>query len=333
MNDFKHKRESGNGSIDEVGELIRHVGAREAVARERLDRSHARVLQHWENVVAEQRASTRPRTMKNFAMAAGLVMVAGVAAVLWNQQGARQFETLATIDRVTGIVLASGMPLTSDSQILPGSPISTGEGGRVALRLVNGQSLRIDAFSRLRIDAADQLALQAGAVYIDSDSAGPQATIRVQTPLGVASDIGTRFQVRLKDESLIVGVADGLVEVVRDDGQSHSVDRGYALALDASGRHEKQELDASDPEWSWIESIVPEFDIEGATLEEYLAWYARERGLELEWSDSRSESNARNTGLSGSISGANLDEGLELVKRIAPFRHEIDEGRLRVSVE
>lgn len=333
MNDFKQNKETSQGRIDEVGALIRHVGAREAVAPERLDRSHARVLEHWVKVVADQRAATRPRRVRNFAMAAGLVMVAGIAAVLWNQQGVRQFESLATIDRVNGAVLVGGSPLTSASQIIPGAPISTGEEGRVALRMANGQSLRIDALSRVRIDTAGQVVLQAGALYVDSDLAAPQATIRVQTPLGVATDIGTRFQVRLRDDSLIVGVADGLVEVLRDNGQSLSVDRGYSLALDAGGGHKTSELDADDPDWTWIETIVPEFDIEGATLEQYLRWYARERGLELEWSDSQSENNARNTGLSGSISGAGLDESLELVKRIAPFRHEINGDRMRVVVE
>ncbi|NNE05586.1 MAG: hypothetical protein HKN15_07685, partial [Xanthomonadales bacterium] len=190
-----------------------------------------------------------------------------------------------------------------------------------------------DSSTDIRIVSASRLALRAGAIFVDSDFAEPQASIQVQTPLGVASDIGTRFQVRLLDDVLIVGVADGLVKVARDDGPSHAVDRGYSLALDAAGGAQKSELDDTSQDWAWVDTIVPEFNIEGATLEQYLRWYAHERGLELQWSDRESQINARNTGLSGSIQGADLDESLELVKRIAPFRHEVTGDRLLVAVE
>ncbi|MBT8061397.1 MAG: FecR family protein [Gammaproteobacteria bacterium] len=333
MNDFKQKSDANKGSVDEVGKLIRHVGAREAVAPERFDRAHKKVLEHWEQVVAEQRQAARPNRFTRFAVAASMLMVAGLVTILWNQRDAGPAGNLAKVDRVVGTVMVEGSPLTDASHVKAGAVISTGQDGRVALRMADGQSLRLDTSTDIRIVSASRLALRAGAIFVDSDFAEPQASIQVQTPLGVASDIGTRFQVRLRDDVLIVGVADGLVKVAHDDGPSHAVDRGYSLALDAAGGAQKSELDDTSQDWAWVDTIVPEFNIEGATLEQYLRWYAHERGLELQWSDRESQINARNTGLSGSIQGADLDESLELVKRIAPFRHEVTGDRLLVAVE
>ena len=333
MNDSKHENESGKGHIDEVGALIRHVGAREAVAPERLKRSHARVLEHWEQVVAEQGGLRGRSRLRSIALAASLVVVGSLAAILWSQRGVSPVTGDFVIERMVGTVMVNGRAAGQTGHIEAGSLISTPGQGRVALRMPNGQSLRVDKLSEVSIESATRVGLQAGAVYVDSDFAAAGTTLQVQTPMGVAADIGTRFQVRLRQQSLIVGVADGLVEVTREGGERHSVDKGYSLALSDGDAAERTELDATRPDWNWVETVTPGFTIEGATLEQYLAWYAHERGLELEWADDVSLANARNTELSGSISGASLAEGLELVSRIAPFRHETNGRRFLVSVE
>ena len=78
---------------------------------------------------------------------------------------------------------------------------------------------------------------------------------------------------------------------------------------------------------------MPEFDIDGATLERYLEWYAHERSLELEWANVASRTRAGATVLTGSIAGASLDEGLEIVQRISAFDYQLTGDTIRIQVE
>ena len=132
---------------------------------------------------------------------------------------------------------------------------------------------------------------------------------------------------------LIVGVRDGLVEVATKNQQSLSVNKGRYLELAISGVQFERPIQNADPSWDWIETIVPDFEIEGTSLKQYLVWYANERGFELNWSDGVSEEKAENVMLSGSIDGASLDEGLQIVQQIAPFEYRIDGEWMWVRID
>jgi hypothetical protein len=157
--------------------------------------------------------------------------------------------------------------------------------------------------------------------------------ILVSTPLGTAQDIGTQFQVRLTGTMLVVGVRQGLVEVLQPGQQGLSVNKGYYVELDEDGESGPQKLQADNPGWDWIETVAPEFDIQGATLEEYLQWYTNERGLDLVWADKASQDNAKATVLKGSIAGIGVDESLVIVKQVAPFEHRLSTDTLWVKVD
>jgi hypothetical protein len=133
-------------------------------------------------------------------------------------------------------------------------------------------------------------------------------------------------------KTLVVGVRQGLVEVVQAGQEILTVNKGSFLELGASGEREKKPLQSGDPRWKWIEAVSPEFDIQDASLEEYLSWYANERGLDLVWSDNKSEHNARSAILTGSIAGTSLDEGLVIVKMVAPFERQVSGDRILVKV-
>jgi ferric-dicitrate binding protein FerR (iron transport regulator) len=319
--------------MDNIGRLIKLAGAREAVPPERFERVRQNVHSHWQQVVAEQRATRRPWRFKNIAVAASFILVAGATLILWNLEYKPAFEPLATVDRVLGLVQIGDEYAGKNSEISADTPIITGANGRIALRLSGGQSLRIDTSSHVIVHSPSHISLEAGAIYIDTAFSEETNPILVSTPLGSAQDIGTQFQVRLTGMALVVGVRQGLVEVSQPGQQNLSVNKGYSLELAANGESGQQPLHADDPDWAWIETVTPEFDIEGASLAEYLQWYASERGVELVWADTASESKANAAILAGSISGSSLDEGLLLVKKIAPFEHRLSTDRLWIKVE
>lgn len=319
--------------MDEVGRLINLVGAREAVEDERLERARQNVRAHWEQVVAEQRINSRPRRLNIIAMAASVVVVVGAAYLLWNLSYTPPTYSLASVDRVLGEVLIADELVGKGSAVSANTEIVTGSDSRIALRMSGGQSLRIDTASRVILHTTNHVSLETGAVYIDTATVTDEQPLRVSTPLGTAKDIGTQFQVRVTAGMLVVGVRQGLVEVSQPGKQNLSINKGYYVELDTSGESGEQPLQADDPDWDWIETITPEFEIQNASLEQYLQWYARESGLNLVWADKESESKAKAALLVGSVAGTSLDESLMLVKQVAPFEHKISLDSLWVKVE
>jgi len=319
--------------MDDIGRLIKLAGAREAVEDERFDRVHLKVHQHWQEVVNNQTVKSRPWQLKTVALVASLVVIVVSIFIFSKVSIVRELQPLADVQRVLGEVKIAGEQAVGDSLIPADSAIITGTEGRVALRLSGGQSLRIDSLSQVRLHSPGEISLDKGAIYIDTTFASIHDPIRVTTSLGTAQDIGTRFQVRLTAMAMVVGVRDGLVEVSQAGQAVVPVDKGRSVELDAKGGVVTKPLEANDPDWDWIDKVAPAFDIQGATLEQYLNWYTHERSLELVWADGASEKKAKKAVLAGSIDASSLDDGLDMVQQIAPFEYRVVADQLLVVVK
>lgn len=319
--------------MDDIGRLIKFAGAREAVPTERFERARQNVRDHWQQEIKEQYSARRRQRFKNMAIAASLVLVATATVTFWNLTNVPTVQSLASVERVLGQVQVRDKNAQKNTDISTDSTIVTGDNGRIALRMSGGQALRIDKASQVILHSPNHISLEAGAVYIDTALAVTEEPILVSTPLGTAQDIGTQFQIRVTGMLLVVGVRQGLVEVTQPGQQTHSINKGFYVELSDSGEGGQQPLQPDDPDWAWIETLAPDFDIEGATLEQYLQWYVSERGVELVWSDAASETRAGAAVLAGSIAGISLDEGLLLVQQVAPFEYRISSDTLWVKVE
>lgn len=317
---------------DGVGALIKLAGAREAVPPERLARARSHVHAHWQTAVRTRRSNTLSFNRQRLAVAATVLLAVGATLSLWRTTQLAEPSTVASVERVVGQVLVAGVPAQVGITLAPGTSIKTAANGRIAVRMPAGQSLRLDGGSRLSVSAGDQVALEAGAVYIDSAPELTTSSITVTTALGAARDIGTQFEVRLAAKELTVGVREGLVEVVRSGRKKQSVQGGEFLELAAEGQGQRHSVPGNDPRWDWVQRVAPEFELEGATLEDFLAWYARERGLRLRWEDAASQANARANTLHGSIAGLKLDETIDAVSRAAQFDYRVGDTTLWVTV-
>lgn len=333
MTESSKNQQAGAAEMDDVGRLIKLAGARETIEEERFDRVRLNVHQHWQEVVSSSQAKSRPRRLEAIAMVASLAVIVGIIFTLSEVMILPEVRSLADVQRVLGEVKIAGELAAGDSFISADSSINTGSDGRVALRLSGGQLLRIDSASQVRLHSPGEISLDRGAIYIDTTFASVYDPIRVTTPLGTARDIGTRFQVRLTGMAMIVGVRDGLVELSQASQAVVPVDKGSSVELDANGGVVTKPLDTNDPGWDWIDKVAPPFDIQGATLEQYLNWYAHERSLELIWADETSERNANQAFLAGSIEDLSLDQGLDLVQQIAPFEYRLAADQFKVTVK
>ena len=317
--------------MDDVGKLIRAVGPRASIDAERFEKARARVEAHWETVVAEQRRSRPPRFRPGIAVAAGIVLAVTAGLFAWRFALYAPSTDALTVNRVIGDVRVDGRAVAVGDTIPVEGLITTANDSRVALQLPGGQSLRIDEDTQLVVNADSRFGLGRGAVYFDSGRNADAAPVFIETPYGVATDVGTQFQVRLLADTVIVGVREGLVELSRQGREALTVDRGHLVELAGDGGADRRRIE-DDSMWEWVNSIAPEIDTNGMTLAGYLDWYAREKGYEIEWADAESQHNATSTRLSVSIRGLTLAEGLAVVQAVAPFDYEVHGATMRVVV-
>jgi hypothetical protein len=237
---------------------------------------------------------------------------------------------IARIERRTGEVMVSG-----SGALLPGTVVTTADGGRIAVRLAAGASVRIDGNSSVRFDSGRTLTLERGALYADAGppgvSSGGHEGIEIATAFGSVHDIGTQFEVRLLPEGLRVRVREGKVQV--DAHRLREAEAGSELLIHADGSSESADVSVYGPGWDWVQRTAPPFEIENASLADFLRWVSRETGLRwrLAEPDDHPEQGPEQVTLHGSIEGLTAEEALSVVLPGCGYRHRIVEGEIRLD--
>jgi ferric-dicitrate binding protein FerR (iron transport regulator) len=199
---------------------------------------------------------------------------------------------------------------------------------RVALRLAGGQSLRLDVATRLRLDSGSAITLECGAVYLDSRGGRENAVVR--TALGEVREIGTQFEVRLAETVLSVRVREGSV-LVKGVEEQIRIQSGTVGTFTPTLAPVLRPLSAWAEDWQWAQAIAPLLDIEGRSAAEFLAWVARESGVEVLYADAASERLAQEAILHGRLLGATPIATLDAVLPGCALRAAHSEGRLVIS--
>jgi ferric-dicitrate binding protein FerR (iron transport regulator) len=304
-----------NTGNDDLDRLLRAAGPRfrppEDLEREVRDAVH----REWRTVVA---ARTRRRRFAQVAIAAGL---GAVALTVWLlNQAPTQAEVVASIERsVDGGSVRSEDPATerplAEEQVLhAGDTLSTGASGGVLLRLSDGISIRLDRNSVVRFASRDDVALSAGALYVDAGiESDAQGGLRVQTPAGVVRHVGTQYEVRLVDLGTRIRVREGRVQFSAPGGARVVGEAGTQLTILADGEAHSEAIARSGADWTWIGKVAPRFTIENRTLPEFLQWASREIGQEVVYATPASREEAAGIRLRGSIEGLTPDAALAAV--------------------
>ncbi len=223
-------------------------------------------------------------------------------------------------------------PLRAGEQIPAGATvvtvIETAEiaAGRASFRLADGTVLRLDAGSVARFDSPSVVALEQGAIYADTGEGGSGLTIA--TRAGTASDVGTRFTVRVFEPPLLaleVRVRDGEVAAERA-GRRWVASAGEELVVRRSGEPERRAIDPWGPEWDWVLDAAAGYSIEGRTLGELLDWTSHETGWTVRWAEPDRAADARGIVLRGAIGNLRPDQAPFAVLPGAGFDGELVEG-------
>ena len=180
-------------------------------------------------------------------IAATFVLVAVATALLRSTNPESTTPEVARVDRLGGIVEArlagaeDWVPLTDvGNRLRAGTWLRTGPSGRANLRLDGGVSLRIATLTEIELRAQDAVRLRRGAVYADTGS-GNSRGIGIDTPMGVARDLGTRFEVRYANDVLRLRVREGRVSLQRASGDVTAA-AGEQLTIDPGGSVDRRNI-------------------------------------------------------------------------------------------
>jgi ferric-dicitrate binding protein FerR (iron transport regulator) len=286
---------------DPIATLVRLAGRRPEVDAGRTARVRAAVADEW-------RAATRRRRWTRVAVAAAVAATIGGVMLTrprTEPQAPPFVETAATRELTT-----------------PGDATTSIEW--------NGGTLRLDRETHLRIDTARTATLLRGAIYYANDvhnapHPGPLpggerglsgAGVTIHTPFGDVRDVGTRFEVRLRDDSVRVRVRAGAV-IARDT----TARAGTELVANRTSVTSRT-IATSGEEWAWIENAAPPIVLEGKTLDEVLRRIAIEKGLTL-------ERNGTDQTLHGEVP-LSVSEALDAATAAAGVTYRIEGDRLIV---
>lgn len=317
-----------------VERLIKLAGEPDRPTDEGTRRARAASEQAWRQMLAQ---STGQAPRRGRWLTLGLALAASLALVAW-MVARPAFEpapvVVARVVTLSGVSIAqrasAPIALAVDAPLSSGTMLETAE-GRIAMTLGGSLSLRVDSHTRLTFDAPDQVTLLAGSLYVDSGGINAHSPLRIRTPAGEVTHIGTQFQVFVSEELTRVRVREGRVLVESRDSRRQDLATGDALEVRGNDFVLQHGLASFGAEWAWAAALAPALEIENRPLSEFLAWLVREQGWRLHYASERLQEQAGQIRLHGSLEGLDVAAMLERVSLVTGVKLEVKQGVLWVG--
>ncbi|HEX7061036.1 MAG TPA: FecR family protein [Woeseiaceae bacterium] len=320
--EYAGRRPAGPEEHDSIAWLMRLAGPRPAVPADVRARVHAAVRSEWRGVRARRRVV---RWSAAAALAASIVLAVALDGhLLLTDDG--------PVARIA-VASASANGLAVGDAVHAGDSITTGASG-MALDFDDGLSLRLAARTTATIDAADEVSLVNGRLYVDTGSsiARAERAIIVHTEAGSATDHGTQFAVGYAGGAMTVAVREGQVDVSARQA-SYTTKAGEKLVLAPGEPPAYQAVAPHDDSWAWAAALAPEFDSNNRPVSDFLAWAARETGRKVVFRSDAARVAAMTIRLRAPLSGFTPAEAIEAVAPTVPSLHlEVETERLVVDL-
>ncbi|HEX2585465.1 MAG TPA: FecR family protein [Steroidobacteraceae bacterium] len=313
-----------------IGALLKLAGERTSPSTTATMRARVAAHTSWRQAVNRKQLAARKRRFMS--LFAGGALAASVAAFMLMHTTSLAIVEVAQIVKTEGDVqrLDQRSVIRTAQSVTSGETIQTLQ-GRVALN-INGLSLRLDRNTRLVATSAQDMRLEYGRVYVDSEGINNHAVLKIHTPQGLVQHEGTQYQVAADDHETRVQVREGRVNMLLDKTQQHvQLGAGQTVTMNANQMGDVQSQPGYGDEWSWAADIAPEFNIEGRPLSELLVWLAREHGWHVRYESIEVERTALDTRLHGALLARNTKQQLENIGLITGMNLRLDQGVLLVA--
>jgi ferric-dicitrate binding protein FerR (iron transport regulator) len=285
-------------------------------------------------VIERNRRQRRARSYARGSLAAAFIVALGVAWLLPRPHDPVVDEPIATLIASKGPVEVLGANVPVDRGIRVGQVLMTGADGRASL-VYRGADVRLDVATTVRFDAA-RLALERGAVYVDTDGARPpgEPNVLIETRFGMVGHTGTQFVARVDDAALTVAVREGTVFVKANADRRDLSASGHAATVavvGASGAIDVRSAQPFDGEWAWVPRVSPGFSADGRSVDAYLDWVSREYGYSVDYRDATTASRAKTTLLHGDLGELPIADALDAVSATTGLVVDLASGELHVA--
>lgn len=313
---------------DVLADLLKKAERREQPSDTAKRQAYAALESDWRSVVERR---TKRRRMRLVGLAASLLLV---AAILWsplqrlNDGGDTLAEPFGTVVLATaGDTYLNGNPVDGSNAFLrSGDRFATGPSTRAAIRPTEGGSLRLDQDTELVALAPNQLRLESGAVYVDSQGRSTD-NLAILTPFGSVRHIGTRYSVRVSENALSVSVRGGRVRIAQRD-QTWETRAGERLTLTQTAES-SEEIQTFGPDWDWVLEAAPPRSLEGQSAHDLVVWIARESGYEVAYASEVAEQRAQ--ALVSGLGTVGPQQALETLRYASDLQFDVDGGTLLIS--
>ncbi len=268
-------------SDDDIRRLLEAASPREEPPTDVRDRVYAAAHRAWRELPSA--TARRTRTVW-YAVAAG---VAAAAIIAWYDQTLEpnRSRVAGEIVHVVGGHAIEDNSARATPYLAEGATVLTSPDGRVLVRLDARTFVRLDGRTHLTLHGDRRLVLREGRVFTDSTGSG----VVVETPAGVrVSDVGTQFDLAVDGDRVTVGVREGRVNIAAGGVVVSTAARegvGEVVTFEGTELASREPVPTTHPRWDWIHNSMPAFDLEAASVHDFLVWATREAALELAFAD------------------------------------------------
>ncbi len=310
---------------DVIADLVRAAGRRPDPPTADRDAVLRAASDAWRQAVRR-----RQRHQIAWGLAASILCVAVILRIVGSgpvqPDSSAQFGTVGSLQgeiAVRDTERAVWRPLRDGEMLGAGAQIRTPQAA-AALIVPGTGSIRLQPATLLAVQGRARLRLETGTVYVDADASAPGQGVQIETPFGVARDIGTVFELAADANGLRLRVRDGRVELGQQGGATvFDAAAGEELRLGNDGSIRRGSIDVTGAEWHWAEQLAKPFNPEGRRLAEFLRWVARETGRQLRFRSARDETLANSAVLHGATRNLAPMEALDLMLAATDFEYSL----------